>query len=402
MYYAQEFTSRPPKSLDSSGYPHVVKAILKSYGLKSFEMLMLINKNPKRAYNTFVWKVFLQKPAFPCYFDRSRPYTMKPPLHGVCNVIVRIFNPNAHELVQANRVQNEVAAMHLIREGLKKAGKGLEDIVPAVYAWEPAAEDGSKIDLGRDTLMAQLAEIVKLIQDIELPATVTRQGGLTIDDDGNIVTGKASIFGGGPWSSYTEFWVIQLMGLRERVDTLIQKLDDIFVRTIAIHSLKLIHGGITMENILFDPKTKKITALLDFDRACVSHPSLEYLLSFRDFGGNIVSNQIPHLPLDEDLIDRIVFNKFRAPLVLSMDTEDCTKTIVFWECAMAWDNALLKAGALKPSAISGIREISLVARIAASLWPSQLEDESLTSEQACNIMSEAWGKIDMALGYLDL
>ncbi|KAI0843066.1 hypothetical protein F5Y06DRAFT_292052 [Hypoxylon sp. FL0890] len=426
MRYDQEFTAEPPESLEHSGCPILVKGILESYDLEPSEMLVSLNKDPKRVYNTFIWKISLKTPALPICFEYTRPYTMKPPVDGVSSVVMRIFNPTATGLVQANRVQNEVASMHLVREGLAKAGTGLEEIIPAVYAWEPEVKDEDNIanigwilmetkpglpashnfwkrgNWGIETYMEQLAEILRLIQDIELPSTVTKYGGLTIDEDGNIVTGKTAYFGGGPWTSYTDFWIVQLIGIRRRIDDLIQKLDEIFSQSVAVQWRKLIHGGIAMENVLFDPVTRKITALLDFERACVAHPSLEFILSFRDFGGNIVANNIPFKSLEEDLIDQIVFDAFKIPIARHKNTEVYGRTTRFWEQAMTWDKWLQAKRVTKPSRILGIREIRLVAKITDSIWPKELEDEKLTPKQVHNIMSKARKRMVPALRLLGI
>ena len=43
-----------------------------------------------------------------------------------------------------------------------------------------------------------------------------------------------------------------------------------------------------MNNILIDPSTNKLTALLDFDFACIAHPAHEFLVSLQDLGGNVM------------------------------------------------------------------------------------------------------------------
>ncbi|KAI1142920.1 hypothetical protein F5Y05DRAFT_420759 [Hypoxylon sp. FL0543] len=422
MYYDQRFTAKVPDHLENSGYRDLVKAILTTYGLKPSAMFVSLNRNPEREYNTFIWKVPLKRPALPSCFEHSRPYTTKPPPAGVWSVIVRIFNPKAFSVVNANRVQNEVASMHLIREGLAEDGKGLEKIIPDVYAWEPAVRSRRNIgwimmetkpgipgshnyrkrgDWGRDVYIEQLAEIFRVIQNIKLPSTVTKSGGLTIDSHGDIVTGKAACFGGGPWATYTDFW-LRHGGMRERLDTLLKKLDSIFSQSVAVSWHTLIHGGLAMENVLCDPNTKKITALLDFERACVAHPSLEFLLSFRDLGGNIADNRIPYKPMEEDLIDQIVFDSFEVLTLPQKTTGVIGQTAEFWEQAMAWDRALRDNGVTKPSMILGIQQIRLVARITASLWPQRLKDETLTGKQRSHIIKESWEKIDTCLRFLGI
>lgn len=57
--------------------------------------------------------------------------------------------------------------------------------------------------------------------------------------------------------------------------------------SLQIHSLQEVNDFVTTatNNILFDATSKRVTALLDYDFACISHPSYEFLRSFDGHGG---------------------------------------------------------------------------------------------------------------------
>jgi hypothetical protein len=59
-----------------------------------------------------------------------------PLAEAVSSVIVRLSNPRAIGLNNTNRVENEVAAMHLARKAVARLGPEYIGVVPAVYAWK--------------------------------------------------------------------------------------------------------------------------------------------------------------------------------------------------------------------------------------------------------------------------
>ncbi|KAI2780338.1 hypothetical protein F4815DRAFT_470907 [Daldinia loculata] len=101
-------------------------------------------------------------------------------------------NPLAEGLNNANRVENDVAAQHLARKSIQS--RGLDVVVPAVYAWSPCRypevpgetgfgwtisefKPGSDLDAQFDSLsledaidaVQQLARIFAAIQSSEIP-----------------------------------------------------------------------------------------------------------------------------------------------------------------------------------------------------------------------------------------
>jgi hypothetical protein len=118
-----------------------------------------------------------------------------------------------------------------------------------------------------------------------------------------------------------------------------------------------------MNNVLYDSITKRITALLDFDWSSVTHPCDEFLTGLWDIGGGIHES----------------FKEFQ-PSVLTGDfnvqpeglsDEDITK----WEVAKAWNTAITRTGAVRPSSIAGVDKIQALRDLNDLLCPFMLSSE---------------------------
>lgn len=134
------------------------------------------------------------------------------------------------------RVQNEVAMMILTREALAPLKSSL---VPVLYGWAsgetgrgwtlcehlPGERLGDKFEALNDeakrTVIAQIAQIFKHIQQFPLPSSIKGYGGLGFALDGSIVTGPTVIVGGGPSEThsalYAEYFQTQRI-LSEKCD----------------------------------------------------------------------------------------------------------------------------------------------------------------------------------------
>lgn len=165
-------------------------------------------------FNNYLFKVELTTPAFASAFPGTRPGTCRAPPNGVSLLVVKLSNPAAHDLNNANRVANDVAAQHLVRQSM--ADSGLPPLVPDVYAWaqvttaEVVAEEQfgwtmsefrSGVDLDAEfsslapedkrDVLEQMAAVFGAIQATSLPEGVTKfGGGLKFDSDGQIVSGE--------------------------------------------------------------------------------------------------------------------------------------------------------------------------------------------------------------------
>lgn len=206
-----------------------------------------------RDSNNFVYQVELAPTdahaiADPQLNKIAKPGTTSLP-EDVSAVVIRISNPQAlinHEV----RVENEVAAMTLMRDALSSYSSNL---IPEVYDWSsctPSIKDSPfgyvlqehKPGVGLDStfglsanseqktsfedlpedkkrdLLAQIAAVFKLIQSYELPSSVKGYGGLRFDEAGNIVTGPTAIPCGGPFETYPEMHAQMLRFQLEEAD----------------------------------------------------------------------------------------------------------------------------------------------------------------------------------------
>lgn len=105
-----------------------------------------------------------------------------------------------------------------------------------------------------------------------------------------------------------------------------------------------------MNNMLYDPAKRRVSALLDFDWAAVAHPAHEFFSGLRDLRGSTHP--------DDAALQSVVltgdFNKntsAAASPVERLDTDETTKS---WALARSWDASLLRAGGLRPSTLAGI------------------------------------------------
>ncbi|OTA99897.1 hypothetical protein M426DRAFT_66870 [Hypoxylon sp. CI-4A] len=385
-----------------------VQQILQQYNLKSTNVTPLAYvEHCPFPFNNFIYKVDLEAPAIPSTFHEQQPCTTTPPTAGVSILVIRMSNPLAEGLNNANRVENDIASQQLARQSIQAAG--LPPVVPDVYAWAPyryldvAGEAGfgwtiSEFKLGSDlneifsslpldeaiSAIQQLAGIFAAIQNAKLSETVTKFGALSLDGNGNIVGGQPPLLKGGPWNTYAEFWVAKLQtqlddadtgsllrgwregSLRDRLDKFIAEGGvDRLLRDVDVDERTLVHGDLTLNNVLYDSKTKRITAVLDFDWAAITHPCEEFLTGLWDIGGGIHERN----------------EKFQ-PMLLSGDfstqpddlpAEDVRK----WEIAKAWDAAIARKGAIRPSQIVGVDRICALGELQDLLCPFELANEAM-------------------------
>lgn len=150
-------------------------------------------------------------------------------------LVVRLSNPRAEGLNNANRVENEVASQYLVRQSLQKDSRPL--VVPAVYAWGPSRfaeqpdetgfgwsilefKQGSELDTlfptfsqeEKRSVIEQIVDSFSSIQRTRLPDSVTQFGALTFDESGQIVIGEMPLLIGGPWDTYSSLWTAKLKG----------------------------------------------------------------------------------------------------------------------------------------------------------------------------------------------
>ncbi|KAK2048620.1 hypothetical protein LZ31DRAFT_538756 [Colletotrichum somersetense] len=121
--------------------------------------------------------------------------------------------------------------------------------------------------------------------------------------------------------------------------------------------------------MLFDKKAKKVTAVLDFDFASVSHPFEEFIsMSFNHTGGNIGDD-------DTAINQAILSGDFTTPPA-DLDKESLKE----WELAKTWNSVLQESVALAPSQIDGVNQIRDLMRLQRFLCPHWLGSASVLEE----------------------
>ncbi|KAK0642173.1 phosphotransferase enzyme family protein [Cercophora newfieldiana] len=353
----------------------LVRSTLEKHGLEATNITPLeYDENCPFPYNNFIYKVELAAAASPASFSRAnQACTSPPPVAGVSTLIFRLSNPSAEGLNQATRVQNEVAALHLARDGRASS------VIPAVYDWHPRVgtemgwilmefKPGVGLDQHfenlseeqKEAVIGQIADVFATVQGAALPKTATAYGGLTIDEDGTIVSGEMTTLEGGPWQTFAGFLKARLAsklndadkspalrgwkdnGVRERVDAFLDSGLDTALQESGVDEGQrvLVHGDLTTNNILFDPATAKVTGLVDFDFSYVGHPFQEFLSSFGDVAG------------------------------------------------VSWDNALTARGIFRPDAMPGAGTLKLLGRLEELLSPFRLVHPVFLGQQTAERIAE--------------
>lgn len=170
-------------------------------------------------FNNFTYRVDVAPlTESPLPSTRSRkPGTVELPL-DTSTIVVRLTNSAADGMNNHNRVENEVATIELLRGALDPAQKHL---VPHVYYWHTAGTGGQGwtvqefmsgsspdqvfADLSlqdKMVLISQIAFMVKALQDVKLPSSVSGYGGLSFDDQGAVIGSQMTLLSGGPFSRY--------------------------------------------------------------------------------------------------------------------------------------------------------------------------------------------------------
>ncbi|KAK3302842.1 phosphotransferase enzyme family-domain-containing protein [Chaetomium strumarium] len=326
---------------------------------------------------------------------------------GTKEFIVRRSNPDAEGIHQETRVQNEVAILTLASAALRHVKPAL---VPRIFVWgsaghgrigwilqelmpgAPLAEEfrnNMSLDQKRG-ILTQMARLLKALQDYQLPESIKGWGGLTFDDSGAIVSAPMPTVGAGPWSSPEESYKDRLKaalarvdvnphlqgwranGVRERVDAFIEHgLPAYFAHLTSKQDRTIVHADFVPENLLYDPPTGRITALLDYDFASIQHPGYEFFRSFSTNGGSFLGwsgGTTPEKQEAEALRNAKLTGRFPSPLPAPV-VSDKGAPAVDWELAHAWEVELQELDVKRPSTIQGIDKLADVDELLGSLLP---------------------------------
>lgn len=131
---------------------------------------------------------------------------------------------------------------------------------------------------------------------------------------------------------------------------------------------------VATNNLLYDPITLHLTALLDFDWSHIATIADEYLQSFGDFGGQLPGPDPSEI--DQMRIHEAFLNGFSSPTPHLSDA-----SMEDWENAKRWDYALSCAGAERPHTMKGISQISGLYWLSEQLCPWLLSNELVISQR---------------------
>lgn len=130
------------------------------------------------------------------------------------------------------------------------------------------------------------------------------------------------------------------------------------IRYLQYHALELVgpcldeadeHGATATYNLLFEPETIRITAILDFDWSYVGSTADEFLRSFGDISGKLPGpfNKSPEM----SALRVALLQGFPDPLPTS-------ESSISWDVAKSWVDELQRRNIQRPRTIDGIDIIS--------------------------------------------
>ncbi|KAF2969011.1 hypothetical protein GQX73_g4574 [Xylaria multiplex] len=331
-------------------------------------------------YNNFVYRVTLPVAITLKHAaqEEVRQPGCDPIPDGTRQFIMRLTNPDAEGMSPKTRVENEVALISLAADALKHFRP---PVVPSVYAWgsaaamssqgwiiqqlmpgEPVENSYESMDLQqKKAILSQMAKLLKGLQDYQLPETITGFGGVTFDEKGRIVSTAMTSVGAGPWLTYEA-------SFKGRLEVALQRAD-------ANPYIQGWHANVTT-NLLFDPSTQRITGLIDYDFACVLHPSYEFLRSLGDAGGQFRGWSADKAS-EEELLRQAKLYGFPSPLPVT--TEDGK---VNWEVAKAWEDEIEKLNVKRPATIEGIDKVADVDTILRTILPWRVSNSDILRMQS--------------------
>jgi hypothetical protein len=127
-----------------------------------------------------------------------------------------------------------------------------------------------------------------------------------------------------------------------------------------------------MNNMLYDTEKKRLTAILDFDWAAVTHPCDEFLSGFWDLGGGIHEE-------NASFQECVMTGDFSSTITPSdVPSEDMGK----WEIGKLLNAALAQRGAMRPSNLEAARAIRKLRELENMLCPFALSNEVMLRRQS--------------------
>ncbi|KLU87122.1 hypothetical protein MAPG_06127 [Magnaporthiopsis poae ATCC 64411] len=280
-------------------------------------------------YNNFVYhiKVADASPAL----SQQQPGCVPIP-SGTSDFVLRLGNREAEGMHGTTRVENEVAIMSMASAALRHIKP---HVVPRVFAWGSSAADSQ---------------------------------GWILQERMSGVSGDEAMDKMDPSQKREVGW--RADGVRERLEAFLETGISAQFASLASREERVIaHGDLYTNNILVDPSSARITALLDYDFSSIQHPCYDFLRSIDPDWGQM-PEWIKDQP-DEDgsvALRRAKLNgTFPSPLPANTEA-------IQWDLAAAWEHELEKLDAKRPSTIVGMENIANVDSLLSAVLPFQLSN----------------------------
>ena len=151
-------------------------------------------------------------------------------------------------------------------------------------------------------------------------------------------------------------------------------------------------------NLLYDATSQRITALIDYDFACILHSSYEFSRSFSGVGRQFQGWSDVESSEQTALRDAKLHG-FPSPLPQG------TKDRVKWDVAKAWENELEKLDVKRPSTMKGIEKVADVDAVLRSVLPWRVSNSDILRLQSVQVIlkcrDENEGQLIKLLNHLD-
>ncbi|KUJ18237.1 APH-domain-containing protein [Mollisia scopiformis] len=293
---------------------------------------------------------------------------------------MRLANPDAEGMNSKNRIENEVALASTALSAFEP------HVVPSVYGWGSAAGEssqgwilqelmpGTPVDEAFGTMsfpqkkqiFAQMAKLLNTLQAYQLPESIT---GFGASFKGRLEVALKNADG----NPYIQGW--RTNGVMGRLDAFVERgIPAQFESLTSKQDKVIVHADFTTNNLLFDAKSGRITALIDYDFACVSHPSYEFLRSFDGAGGQFRGWSGDEAS-DQTALRDAKLHGFPSPL--SQATQDGVE----WDVAKAWEDELEKLDTKRPKTIEGIDKVADVDAILRTILPWRITNSDIVRLQ---------------------
>ncbi|KAI0550663.1 hypothetical protein F4679DRAFT_594575 [Xylaria curta] len=342
-------------------------------------------------YNNFVYHIKLPSPIRSGHIieDEVLQPGCVPVPDGTKEFIMRLTNPDAEGMSPETRVENEVAMISLAALALRLFQPS---VVPSVYAWGSASTKTSQGWIIQQLMPGKSVD--ESFESMSLDQNVTGYGGVTFAQNGQVVSTAMTSVGAGPWPTYESSFKGRLNvalrradanpyiqgwnanGVRDRLENFVKHgLPSQFDSPKTAQDKAIVHADFTTNNLLFDPSTHRITALLDYDFACIMHRSYEFLRSFDGAGGQFRGWSGDEAS-EQAALRNAKLNGFPSPLPPS------TGDGINWEVAKAWEDELERLNVKRPRTIEGIDKVADVDTVLRTILPWRVSNSDILRMQS--------------------